>query len=587
MHRPINGRFRGIILSNTRSASFSWLFTLGGKFFRVAPGPTLFVIPVTLVSQVSMLLASLLPLKVLILVGSDGVPHYFPPSLLQFDWNALVIALSVATPAFYFLHLAAEKLIYWASNIGAKRLLAQSKKVVLFEDQDEIATSSYRRYAGALANTVFIACVWLVLGVVNPPLWLLVVGYTGLCALGLWVVHGSSQTMGERIEDNLTALVPVLTALGFMLAFLLLVLQVLSGDSQNFIVVIASVLLTRQAFNRNNQLVTAVAQLYRKQRNLTALFFSELTLAQTDKKQKEFWTLFTPPQERDAWLIELLAEPLGATPKRLQVNWRQTAANNLVALELQTYGDADRPLGRFLVRVYGKSPSLLSSHEATLLLDESNESLPALPLVTAGSLGKWHYHVFLLPEGCEFVKPAKHLQNYLAALWAFEPPEDLTARYARSHPMLWQRLDESVVERLYIVANPEQQLLVKALEEQLPHMLKTLKNLPLALVNPDINANTLLQNASGELLVSDWARWALEPIGVNWPLSKKGVANLPEALQGAAEQRECLQLVNTHHVILAALLFQFDKLNTRQAYLDALDLIPRLLEVSQTSEDFE
>ncbi|MDO6746301.1 hypothetical protein [Gilvimarinus sp. 1_MG-2023] len=562
------------------SDSFRWLWSLGGKFLRVAPAPTLFVILATLVSQVAMLLASLLPLKVLILIGSERVPRYFPQSFLQFDRDVLILSLCVAAPTFYLTHLAMEKFITWASNIGAKRLLAQGQKIVLFENQDDLAASSYRRYAGALANTVFIVCVWTTLGIIFPSLCLLVMSYTALCITGIGLAHRSSEALRERINENLTSVVPVLTALGFLLAFFFLVLEFLFGVVQGFIIAIISLLITRQAFNRTNRLVSAIVNLYDSRRKLNALFFKGHSLAQADEKQMEFWSLFMP-QSREKWVRQILLEQLAIDAERLSINWHQTGLNEIVALEIDAHNNKDELLSRYLVRLYGKSPSLLATHEATLLFDESSDYLPALPLLAAGQLSKWQYHLFSLPDESVNIAPGKLTESYLTTLWAFEPPEDLAARYARSHPMLWQRLDKTVIERLYIAANEESRPLVSSLEEQLPDMLETVRNLPLVVVNPTINANTLMQDGEGELQVTFWGRWTLEPLGSGWPISRKSIEFLPNALLQAANQRPALQSIEVQSVALAALLFKFDSLCNNQLYQDALALIPYLLDTDQ------
>lgn len=568
------------------SASFGWLWSLGCNFFRVAPIPTLFVIPATLVSQISMMLAFLLPLKVLILIGSDGLPRYLVHSSFQIDREALIVALCIATPGFYLLHLAMEKVVHWVSNRGAKRLLKQGRKIVLFENQDDIAASSYRRYADALANAVFIICVWITLAIFFPPMCYLLVGYTAFCVIGVGLVHKSSEALRQRIDDGLTSLVPILTALGFMLAFLLLVLHFLSGASQGFLLAIISLLLARQAFQRSNRVVSAIVNLYNNRRKLNALFFTDHTLSKVDEKQLEFWSLFAA-ETRETWLRPLLLEQLAIDPANLTVKWHQTGANEVVALEVEAYDLADKLVGRYLVRVYGKSPSLLARHEAALLLDESSAHLPALSLLAAGQVGKWPCHIFSLPEGCTAAAPAKHANCYLTMLMAFEPPEDLAARYARSHPLLWQRLDTTVIERLKMAADDDTRPLVRSLEQQLPTMLETVRNLPLMMVNPSINPNTLLQDAKEQLWVTEWGRWTLEPLGSDWPAAPKSLDSLPEALQAASDQRPALQLVKAQDVTLAALLYQLDRLCTQQLYLDALALIPRLLQAGSADQTLE
>ncbi|UTF59551.1 hypothetical protein [Gilvimarinus sp. DA14] len=530
-----------------------------------------------------MLLAFLLPLKVLILIGSEGLPHYLPKNLIPLERDTLILCLSIATPGFFVLHLIAERLLRLISDSGAKRLLTQSRKVVLFENQDDIAASSYRRYAEALSNAVFIACVWLAVAVFFPPLCLFLIGYTAICTMSIALVHKCSKPLRERIDENLVPLTQVLTAIGFLLAFLLLVVQFLSGAAQGFLFAIISLLLTRQAFTRTNQLVSAIVNLHNNRRKLNALFFAHHTLSQKDEKQFQFWSLFVL-ESREHWLRSFLLEHLAINPQRLSIYWHQTGVNEVVALEVDALDDKEERIGRYLLRLYGRTPSLLASHEATLLFEESSKDLPALPLLAAGPVEKWHCHLFALPDNCTPVAPGKHSEAYLAALWSFDPPEDLTDRYARSHPILWQRLDADVFERLYMAASDQQRPLVHQLEELLPDMLARLRNLPLAMVNPEVNANTLLQDGEGKLWISAWGRWALEPLGSSWPIAPKSLQNISHALQQASKQRPALKSVDVQAVILAALLFQFDRLCTRQLYLDALALIPRLLKAQANNE---
>ncbi len=573
---------RGTALSIALSSSCGWLWSLGCKFFRVAPVPTLFVIPATLVSQISMLLAFLLPLKVLILLGSDGMPRYLAHLPLKVDRDTLILGLCIATPVFFLLHLTMEQMVLWASNQGAKRLLNQSRKVILFENQDDIAASSYRRYADALANTVFIICVWITLGILFPPMCYLLVGYTAFWIITLGISYKSSELLRQRIEGGLTSLVRTLTALGFMLAFLLLVLHFLSDAVQGFLLAIVSLILSRLAFQRSTQVVSAIVNLYNNRRKLNALFFAEHSLSPVDEKQFQFWSLLSP-ETREAWLRPLLSEQLSISPASIRVRWHQTGANQVAALETEAYDSSGDLIGQYLVRVYGRSPSLQASHEATLLMDESAVTLPALPLLAADQVGKWPCHVFSLPIGSCACTPDQHTTSYLTSLMGYEPPEDLAARYARSHPMLWQRLNTTVVERLNIACNDVARPLIREFEEQLPSMLKVLLSLPLVLVNPAINNNTLLQDAEDQLWITDWGRWALEPLGSGWPTSPENIAQISEALQLAANQRSTLQGLDSQAVALAALLFQFERVCARQLYLDAIALLPELLEAGRAT----
>src|SRR5690606_9456503 len=55
----------------------SWFCRIIGRFVRVKRATTLTVVAAAVLSRVTNMLAFLLPLKIVLLAGSDGVPRYF------------------------------------------------------------------------------------------------------------------------------------------------------------------------------------------------------------------------------------------------------------------------------------------------------------------------------------------------------------------------------------------------------------------------------------------------------------------------------------------------------------------------------
>src|SRR5699024_6821580 len=161
-------------------SSLKWLKSLSAKVFRVVPGGTSFIVFMTLISQITAMLASFIPLKVVIMLGSDGIPRYFPASFAQLDRDVLIAELSVGMLGFFVLHLLAEKSIAWVTGISTSRLLEKSQKLVLFENQDELAANAYHRYSRALASGVFILLALTGLGWFYLSMSLAIVGYLAM-----------------------------------------------------------------------------------------------------------------------------------------------------------------------------------------------------------------------------------------------------------------------------------------------------------------------------------------------------------------------------------------------------------------------
>ncbi len=177
-------------------------------------------------------------------------------------------------------------------------------------------------------------------------------------------------------------------------------------------------------------------------------------------------------------------------------------------------------------------------------------------------------------------------QKVVEKLLAVEPDQTLASQFKRSRPPIWQRIDSRVIERLHTVAemldsNHVDQ--VKRFGEHLGTIISRLRELPLTIVNPDLGPDAVLESEKdGELLLAHWGRWSLEPVGANWPVEASQLQHLPGALEGAKAERVALRDVSKEDACLAALIFSLEQFYARQAYVSALNLIPRILSCLET-----
>lgn len=145
---------RGWLVAQSRSF-LGWLVSVYRKILRTAPLEILAVVVLTIVSQVSRLAAFFLPLKIVILIGSSGIPRYFPGSLQALERESLVAFLGLATVAAYLLHLLCERLVTRYVERSADKLIARGNKLVLVANQNDVGRLAYRRLAEMLAALVF------------------------------------------------------------------------------------------------------------------------------------------------------------------------------------------------------------------------------------------------------------------------------------------------------------------------------------------------------------------------------------------------------------------------------------------------
>lgn len=548
-----------------------WVVSLGAKFARVVPLQTFIIVCSTLLSQIAALLANFLPLKVVILLGSERIPRYFPESLAALGWELLIGALCLGTLGFYLLHLLAERLIRAITAVGAQRLLQRSHKMALFENQDELARVAYSRFSRALAGGIFIALALTGLGYFYPIMALVLLGYTLLALALVWLLYRLSEGFRQKLENNLASVLAVAAGLGFFVAFGYLVADFILWVPPSVIIGIVALLLSRQVMQRMGGMVGDLVSLRRQQIKLDALFFhGRVLLPMLAHYKSEYLNLLAPSSRRD-WVSALMREFTSWQCGELDIRWQQTGVANVAALLVEAQE------GRFLIKLYDPSRRTLALHESTLA-SEALPGLPALPLLGVTQVEGVHSLLYVLPEG-SFVGmlASKRMRiPLIASLMHAQPSEALIKRYKRSRPFLWQRLRAPLLLRLEVaIVDAEQQQLDRLLAV-LPQLIGVLQRLPLWIFTPDTGFPNIYQCEESGPMLLNWGRWSMEPLGAGWPVVL--LDDLAGILGPAKAVRQELAGVDVRQIELAALCAALETSCNTQRYSDAIALLPAVLE---------
>lgn len=92
------------------SAIYCYIATVK-KFMGIKPWCTVRIVLVSLLSQAAMLVAFLLPIKVVILLGNPNIPSYFPEAWKTISRDQLVIGLAITAGVFFIISLLSQKKI--------------------------------------------------------------------------------------------------------------------------------------------------------------------------------------------------------------------------------------------------------------------------------------------------------------------------------------------------------------------------------------------------------------------------------------------------------------------------------------------
>ena len=548
-------------------AALKWYYSFGTKFLRVAPFATSLVVILTVVSQISLLLAFFLPLKVVLLLGAPETPNYFPEALKSLDRTPLVLLLSISAAGFYLLYMLSERIISVLTNRGANRLLAKSRKITLFENQQEVAAKGYQRYTRCLAGLFFIGLVFTVLAFIYPAILLLIFGYVffTFCFMGL--VFEFNSIAREKIKKGYSGIVKALAAIGFLVSFGFIVFQIVMGMTVGLLIAVISLLLSRQVYNRLASFITDVGELYSQRIKLNALFFHGQVLLRDDRfKDGSFWELFNPV-ERDKWIKQAVDNLLAIEYAAFQTQWFQSGVPDVVAYTVSF----DNGKANYLLKLFNRNRESVASHEATLLTEISN--IPSLPLIALGDVNGFRCHIHSLPKVKKI--STRHVKSksweVMISLASITLPVALIERYRRSKPYIWQRVNAHMAERLTLAVTDQRTSdLVEAFGRRLMKIQAQLQSSPLVVVNPDLNVDTLFIANEGSVVAAHWGRWSIEPMGFGWPTQENALNVIVQSVMRDND----LPLTSPDTLKLAALMAAFERFYVKQQYQSAIDLLP-------------
>lgn len=585
------------------SSVLAWLSSFIRRLLRVAPLQVVASILVSLCSQLFQIIAFLLPLKVMILLGSPGVPRYFPQFLAGIERERLILLLAGVAVLSYLTHLLMDYIGATLARVGSERLILQVQEGEALGRQRKIARSLYLGVIAAASGAVFALGVLFFLGIFNTLLLLVVLGYFLAVFLLGSLVLGCYPALHDRVVTQFRRVVDVLAACGFLLVFGALVAGFLYGDAEGLLLGILTLLLCRQMFSRLAIALKSVERLYgHRERALEALgglrmdeLDDELSgdfLERADEpiglidggsgalmpdrnrpRHSPFWSMVVP--ERCAtWIQETLAA-VGVRARETRIAQLDTGRPGELALHLACTEEG-HSAEHFLFKAFNRKEAKRVRRAAAMLSLYPGEAAPRLRAVNerdgfASHLYEWTEHA-RQTEDIQAVFACREQAFIESCGWPVPETllDDLAENLAeRCGPTLWARCQ--AFSRWQDIDTRQ---LVDAFAAVPLRLQSALEQLPLRLHNPDITlGNTYVLGGVPKAL--RWENWALEPVGSGWPL-ELGLERLDQVFARIRESSEDLRSLSTLQVRLAALAFAFEERCSRWAYLDAFALLGEL-----------
>ncbi|UTF59307.1 hypothetical protein [Gilvimarinus sp. DA14] len=553
-----------------QSSFFNWISKLSVRLLQSTPAYSYTAIFLSLVSQAALMVGTLLPIKVVMLLGTPDVPAYIPTPFDQLSKDSLILLLTLVAVAMFTVYLASDKLCAQCIHKSCDKIVRQTGKVILFENQEELAKNAYQKIVTSIAGILFNGLVFVVVGIIYPGLFLLLTAVVFVSApIARWLLNKSRRQRKPAIYNRA---VQNLGTISFLLSFAFIVVDHLYLSAPSILLTIIALILSRQASSKFCAAAIDLADIANKREKVSAIFFEEHILFNTSIPHQDSLASMLTFEARENWLPEILAKTQWQIDDRYQIStkWLQTNVANVFALWIKNNATEQS----CIIKLFDSNKKALAQHEASLLVSASADCLPAPDLIYTGSLNGLPINLLKtdgfspLTDQEQFAELATAIKEKLV-LWPV--PDELRSAYLKAHPLLWQKLDMTTFEQLVIAADANEQTLITQIQQRLPKIKSALATLPVCLHNPNIAPHTVLANEQSALAYQ-WGQWGMDILGSQYPTTPYGQKCLRSAIDNAnLDVNVALAEIASY---LASLLLHL----SQQRYLDALDLLPPVLE---------
>lgn len=533
------------LFAATRSSVW-WVAQVLRQFLRVVPGATLALVVYLTVARITRLLAFLLPLKVILLAGSNGIPHYFHPFLANDQKQLGIIILSVASIGFYGLTLFLEGHTKRLADRAGADLMSAASVMSLVDNQRAEMQGNYARFMQIVSAGFFLLAGMFVLAVADPVL----TAY--LCCLGLffyaltaWALRGvtplKSNRLADFIEGDLGSYLGVLSSVAFLSGFLVILRSFLQEGGANVLVAIICFMLLRQMTSAMTGAVRDVVALAQKRQLIDALVFPNRQFHQPEHDDQRTLRQLFGREERERLIADALA-PVRQADETLRVGWIDTAVRGMAEFSIVLEG-SDGQERHFRMRAFSPRLRRMLENEDLLFRHIDREAVWAAPIVARFMHGEHECIVYdagtaVAPKGAAL---AQAHQDFIANLWSVSLPASLVRIYSATHKPLNKRLTHDLIARMEIAVDTDRDAeLLDRFRSALPQIRKLIAQMPLCLIHPAFTPGEIALRADGSVVVfGGWGQWSLLPMGAGLPPSlvtdEKFEALLAEARRRAPD----------------------------------------------------
>ncbi len=197
----------------------------------------------TLASNISLLIAFLLPLKVLILLGGTEIPEFFPVFMRNLEYKDLIVALMVIAGGLYLLHLLLQWLINFTLVQESEYIISKLKAP---DNQRGVMLKVYKGYALFFSSVLFTVCACFFMAYIYLSNFLVQIMFYFIILVFVLIFIRISTSFKDEFTKKITMYVQVIVNIIFFISFVYIIYEHFEGKAPGLLSSMITLILVRQ-----------------------------------------------------------------------------------------------------------------------------------------------------------------------------------------------------------------------------------------------------------------------------------------------------------------------------------------------------
>ena len=498
------------------------------RFFKLRPKCSMIIVALTIITQVLTIASFVVPLKMFFAIGVGELEEISLKFYTITSKEEFIIVFTIGMLILLGSLLGVEKISSYGKKRCSSDIWTTNKYFQIYEDQEVLASNIFDQYTSSLSKLIFVSLILVLLSFLYPIIAFALVTYWVVVFFVFMIIFNHSVKLQNKVEEELVKVTDNLGMLSFLVVFVAVIIDFASDKpSTTFIFAVISLILIRHMTASISGSIVAIRGLYNQQNQIEAIFFKGYANHQLiDKKQKKFWSIFENDQHKEL-IKRSLSEALNENILIKKFEWYELERPNVVAFLLTLENNE-----KYLIKIFNKNLHVRVLKENSLLSACSDSGL-IISFIGIGMIEKYYCHFYRYDNNTEIVQQEVQASRLilLEKLAKYEVPQIIVDQYITSHKFIYQRFSHEVFNRLRLAANSEDMELLDWFEKEIKNIHSSLNKLPLRLVIPAINKNTLLKDNNNDVKLLSFDNWMIEPIGFSFTSNPKEMALLKDLLE--------------------------------------------------------